>query len=173
MDSLISIFTKKNQGVNVNIKRRIFLKGTLASGTVAVAVGAGLLTPGQVLAKWPETAFGPHSLSEALKNLHGSDALIASDKVEIEAPDIAENGAVVPITVKTSLDNIESIQILVEQNTNSPLSCSFDMTSAVAGPISTRVKMGKTSDVIAVVKSGGKLYSTRKEVKVTIGGCGG
>ena len=156
----------------MNMKRRVFLKGTLASGTVAVAVGAGLLTSGQVLAAWPESAFGPRSFSEALKNLHKSDNLSASDAIEIEAPDIAENGMVVPITVKTSLGNVESIQILVEKG-NSPLSSSYDMTPAVAGFVSTRIKMGQTSDVVAVVKSGGKLYSARKEVKVTIGGCGG
>ena len=156
----------------MNMKRRVFLKGTLASGTVAVALGAGLLTSGQVLASWPESAFGPRSFSDALKNLHKSDQLSASDKIEIEAPDIAENGMVVPITVKTSLGNVESIQILVEKG-NSPLSSSFEMTPAVAGFVSTRIKMGQTSDVVAVVKSGGKLYSARKEVKVTIGGCGG
>jgi sulfur-oxidizing protein SoxY len=154
------------------MKRRVFLKGTLASGTVAVALGAGLLTSGQVLASWPESAFGPRSFSDALKNLHKSDQLSASDKIEIEAPDIAENGMVVPITVKTTLGNVESIQVLVEKG-NSPLTASFEMTPAVAGFVSTRIKMGQTSDVVAVVKSGGKLYSARKEVKVTIGGCGG
>ena len=157
----------------MNMKRRVFLKGTLASGAVAVAVGAGLLTSGQVLAAaWPDNAFGPRSVSDALKALHNTDASTASTAIEIEAPDIAENGMVVPITVKTSLGNVESIQILAEKN-NSPLAASFEMTPTIAGFVSTRIKMGQTSDIIAVVKSGGKLHTARREVKVTVGGCGG
>lgn len=156
----------------MNMKRRVFLKGTLASGVVAVAAGAGLLTSGQVLAAWPENAFGPRSMSEALKNLHNTDQTTDSSAIEIEAPDIAENGMVVPITVKTSLGNVESIAIVVAE-ANSPLTSSYEMTPALAGFISTRIKMGASSDVVAVVKSDGKLFSTRREVKVTIGGCGG
>lgn len=156
----------------MNMKRRVFLKGTLASGTVAVAVGAGLLTSGQVLAAWPANAFGNRPFDEALKNLHGTNQHTPSDKIEIEAPDIAENGMVVPITVRSSLDNIENISIMVAKG-NSPLSSSYEMSAALTGFISTRIKMGQTSDVVAVVKAGGKLYSASKEVKVTVGGCGG
>ncbi len=156
----------------MNMKRRVFLKGTLASGAVAVAVGAGLLTSGQVLASWPESAFGNRPFNDALSNLHGSADLSDSDAIEIEAPDIAENGMVVPITIRTSLSNVESIDLLVAEG-NSPLTSSYQMTPAVAGFISTRIKMGQSSDVVAVVKSGGKLHSARREVKVTVGGCGG
>ena len=156
----------------MNMKRRVFLKGTLASGAVAVAAGAGLLTSGQVLAAWPSNAFGNRSFNEALQNLHGSTQLSDSNAIEIEAPDIAENGMVVPITVKTSLSNVESISIMVAE-AGSPLTSSYQMTPAVAGFVSTRIKMGQSSDVVAIVKAGGKLHSTRKEVKVTVGGCGG
>jgi len=95
-----------------------------------------------------------------------------SSHVSIKAPDIAENGAVVPITVKTDIAGAESVSIIVLNNPN-PLVASFDLTPSSGGLVSTRIKMGKTSDVTAVVKAGGKLYSATKEVKVTIGGCGG
>lgn len=156
----------------MNMKRRVFLKGTLASSAVAVAVGAGLLSPRQVLAAWPKSAFEAKSVSDAMKGMFGSDLAPASDAIKVEAPDIAENGAVVPVTIDTSLKNVESISIIAEKN-QTPLVASFNMTPRCDGYISTRIKMGKTSNVIAIVKAGGKLYSARKEVKVTIGGCGG
>ena len=156
----------------MNMKRRVFLKGTLASSAVAVAVGTGLLSPRQVLAAWPKSAFEAKSVSDALNGMFGSDLAPASDAIKVEAPDIAENGAVVPVTIETSLKNVESISIIAEKN-QTPLVASFNMTPRTEGYISTRIKMGQTSNVIAVVKAGGKLYSARKEVKVTIGGCGG
>lgn len=156
----------------MNMKRRVFLKGTLASGAVAVAVGAGLLNPRQVLAAWPKSAFEARSVNDALNGLYGSDLAPASSDIQVDAPDIAENGAVVPVTVKTSLSNVESISIISEKN-QTPLVASFNMTPSTEGYISTRIKMGESSNVIAVVKAGGKLHSARKEVKVTIGGCGG
>ncbi len=156
----------------MNMKRRVFLKGTLASSAFAVAVGAGLLSPRQVLAAWPKSAFQAKNVNDALKNLYNSDLAPASDAIKLEAPDIAENGAVVPVTIETSLKNVESITIISEKN-QTPLVASFNMTPKAEGYISTRIKMGQTSNVIAVVKANGKLHSTRKEVKVTIGGCGG
>jgi sulfur-oxidizing protein SoxY len=95
-----------------------------------------------------------------------------SGDISIKAPDIAENGAVVPVSVTTKLGSLESISILADKNA-SPLAASFDLGATAQGYVSTRIKMGKTSTVIAVVKSGGKLYSAKKSVKVTIGGCGG
>lgn len=156
----------------MNMKRRVFLKGTMASGAVAVAVGAGLLSPRQVLAAWPKSAFEAKDVSGAMNGLFGSDLAPASKDIEVDAPDIAENGAVVPVKVKTSLSNVESISIISEKNPT-PLVAKFNMTDKTEGHISTRIKMGQSSNVIAVVKAGGKLYSARKEVKVTIGGCGG
>ena len=156
----------------MNMKRRVFLKGTLASSAVAVAVGAGLLSPRQVLAAWPKTAFEAKGVNDAMNDLFGSDLAPASDAIKVEAPDIAENGAVVPVTVETSLKNVESISIMAEKN-QTPLVANFQMTPKTEGYVSTRIKMGQTSNVIAVVKADGKLYSARKEVKVTIGGCGG
>ncbi|HHO68967.1 MAG TPA: thiosulfate oxidation carrier protein SoxY [Gammaproteobacteria bacterium] len=154
------------------MKRRTFLKGSVAVGVIGTALGAGLLTPRVVMAAWPKNAFEAKSVDAALDALTGSHALEGSDKISIRAPDIAENGAVVPVSVTTDIPNIESISILAEKNAN-PLTASFVLGKGALGFVSTRIKMGKTSSVIAVVKAGGKLYSTGKEVKVTIGGCGG
>lgn len=154
------------------MKRRIFLKGTLASGVIATAVGAGLLSPRQVLAEWPKKAFEADSVQSALKGLYDSDLTEPSDSVSIKAPDIAENGAVVPISVSSDLPNAESVAIFAEKN-GTPLAASYQLGSTTKPSISTRIKMGETSNVIAVVKADGKAYSARKEVKVTIGGCGG
>ncbi len=155
-----------------SMKRRIFLKGSLATGAAGMAISAGLLTPRMVLAAWPKSAFEASTVDDAVKGLFGSSTLTGSDKIKIKAPDIAENGAVVPISVTTDIADIESISVVVEKN-SSPLTASFILGAGTEGYVSTRIKMGKTSSVIAVVKSGDKLYSTGKEVKVTIGGCGG
>ena len=156
----------------INMKRRTFLKGSVAAGAVSAAVGAGLLTPRMVLAAWPSAAFEAKSVDSALDALAGSHALEGSDKISIRAPDIAENGAVVPVSVTTSIDGAESISILAEKNA-APMTASFVLGAGTEGFVSTRIKMGKTSSIIAVLKAGVKLYSTGKEVKVTIGGCGG
>ncbi len=156
----------------MNMKRRVFLKGTLASSAVAVAVGAGLITPRQVLAAWPKNAFEATSVNDALSGLFGTDLAPGSNDISVDVPKIAENGAVVPVTVSTTMSKVESITIISEKN-RTPLVASFTMSGKAKGMISTRIKMGESSNVIAVVKAGGKLYSARKEVKVTIGGCGG
>jgi sulfur-oxidizing protein SoxY len=154
------------------MKRRSFLKGTVASGMLGVAASAGLLSPRMVLAAWPEAAFNAKSMDDALNSAMGSTSLSDSSDISIKAPDIAENGAVVPITVSSSIAGAESIAVLIKENP-SPLACSYDLGSTTEAFVSCRVKMGKTSDLVAVVKSGGKLYSAKKAVKVTIGGCGG
>ncbi len=153
----------------MNNQRRILLK----SGLAVTALGsAALLLPKAVLAAWPEKAFHAKKLPEALTALVGSDSLTESGDIKIKAPDIAENGAVVPITVSTDMDGVESIAI-VAVNNPSPLIANFVLGEGALGFVSTRIKMGKSGDVVAVVKAGGKLYSAKKGVKVTIGGCGG
>jgi len=154
------------------MKRRSFLKGSLAGSTVAVAIGAGLLNPRQVLAAWPQSAFDAKSVEDAMSNLFGSADNKATDGINIKAPDIAENGAVVPVTVSTKMAGVSAIAIIAEKN-GTPLAANFELASNAQPTVSTRIKMGKTMDVIAVVKSGGKLHTARKNVKVTIGGCGG
>ena len=152
--------------------RRTFLKASMATSVIAVAAGAGLLAPRDVLAAWPKKAFDAKKIDAALTALTGSSSMTNSNKITVEAPDIAENGAVVSVTVKTSIPNAESISVLVGENA-SPLCASYILTKQSEGFITGRIKMRKTSDVVAVVKAGGKLMSAKKPVKVTLGGCGG
>lgn len=146
--------------------RRFLLKAGLALAAIA-AMPKALLA-----AVWPADAFKSDAAAGALKSLFGTDQLAASDQIELGVPTIAENGAVVPIEVSTSLQNVESISIVVPNNPR-PLAANFVLSAEVVPEISSRIKMGKTSDVIAVVKTEAGLFSTSKEVKVTIGGCGG
>ncbi|NOQ69606.1 MAG: thiosulfate oxidation carrier protein SoxY [Gammaproteobacteria bacterium] len=156
----------------MNQNRRVLLKGTFAAGVTGIAISAGLLTPKAVLAAWPKAAFEAKDTNAALEASLGSSSTIKSSDIKLKAPDIAENGAVVPITVTSNIANTESISIVIVEN-GTPLAATFNLGANTKGFVSTRVKMGKTSDVIAVIKAGGKLYSTSKNVKVTIGGCGG
>ena len=157
----------------IDAKRRILLKGSLAASAIGAAIGAGLLSPRLVLAAWPEAAFHATSLDDALTKVFGSSTLEASDKVVLKAPSIAENGAVVPITVNAEqLQNVQSISIFSEKNPT-PFVARFNLKPGCVADVSTRVKMGESGDVIAVVKADGKLYSARTNVKVTVGGCGG
>lgn len=153
-------------------KRRILLQGSLAAGAVGAAVGTGLLTPGTLLAAWPEDAFAADNMEEALKKLLGADTHEPSDKIKIKAPDIAENGAVVPVSIESDLEKIESISIVALGN-HLPLVASFTLGEGALGFVSARIKMAKTAKVFALVKADGKVMSASKEVKVTIGGCGG
>jgi len=146
--------------------RRLLLKGGLAFAAMA-AIPRALLA-----AAWPEKPFKSTAASDALVNLFGTDQTTPSDQITLGLPTIAENGAVVPVEVSTTLDNVESISIVVEKNPR-PLATYFEFSKGVPPEISSRIKMGQTSNVIAVVKTGTGLYSTTKEVKVTIGGCGG
>ena len=156
----------------MNHKRRVLLKGTFAAGATGIAISAGLLTPKTVLAAWPKAAFEAKTPAAALEASFGSSATAESSDIKLKAPDIAENGAVVPVTVTSSIAKTEAISIIVAGNAI-PLAATFILGPTTNGFVSTRIKMGKTSDVTAVVKAGGKLYSTSKNVKVTIGGCGG
>ncbi len=152
--------------------RRTFMKGTLAVSALGLAASAGLLKPTRVLAaEWPKSAFEAKKIEEALKGLYGSAATTASAAVKIKAPIQAENGAVVPITISSELPNVESLAILVEKNPN-PL-ISHVAFSGAEGFFSARMKMSQTSDVHVVVRSGGRLYSAKQTIKVTVGGCGG
>lgn len=157
----------------MNLTRRTFLKGGLASGAVVVAAAAGLLKPTRVLAaEWPKGAFEATKVNEALQKLFGSTHAAKSKDIVIKAPIQAENGAVVPVTVSTTLPNVESISIIAEKNP-SPLIASLNLGANAAGFFSARIKMAKTANVDAYVKSGGKLHMASQQVKVTVGGCGG
>ena len=153
--------------------RRLILQG---AGSVAL-VGLGSIpfafTPALAAAndKYPEDAFKQKSEADAIKSLYGKTAE-PSDKVKLDAPEIAENGAVVPISVSTTLADVTSIAFLVSENPNA-LAASYKIPAGTVPSVANRLKMAKTSNVIAIVEAGGKLYSATKEVKVTVGGCGG
>ncbi len=153
--------------------RRVFLKGSIAASAVGLAVGAGLLTPRAVLAAaWPEKAYSTKDFDESLSDLFGtSGAPTESKDVTVKAPDIAENGAVVPVTIESAVAGTDNIAILVKGNPT-PLVANFKFDGAQPFA-STRIRMGKTDNVIGVAHAGGKLYMAEKQVKVTIGGCGG
>jgi sulfur-oxidizing protein SoxY len=136
---------------------------------LAVAAAAGLLKSGQAWG-WNKGAFEAKAVADALKNL-GAVNLIETNDIVITAPDIAENGAVVPVAVSSKIPNTQSISVLAEKNPF-PLVATFDVANGSEGYVSTRLKMGQTSNVRAVVKADGKYYTAIKEVKVTIGGCG-
>jgi sulfur-oxidizing protein SoxY len=153
--------------------RRLILQG---AGAVAL-VGLGHIAFGMAPAlaaandKYPEDAFKAKSAADAIKALYGKTAE-PSDKVKLDAPEIAENGAVVPISVTTDLADVTSISFLVTDNPNA-LAASYRIPAGTMPSVANRLKMAKTSNVIAIVEAGGKLYSATKEVKVTVGGCGG
>lgn len=156
----------------MNTIRRKILKSALFFGATATAIGAGLLAPQRALAAYVKDAFAATDVSAALIAAVGSDSHTPSDAIKLKAPDIAENGAVVPITVSSTLPNVESITIIASANA-APLTSTYVLPKGTEAFVSTRIKMGKTADILAVVKSNGQLFSATKEVKVTIGGCGG
>jgi sulfur-oxidizing protein SoxY len=153
--------------------RRLILQG---AGMVAL-VGLGnipfSLAPAFAAAndKYPEEAFKQKSDADAIKSLYGK-APEASDKIKVDAPEIAENGSVVPVSVTTSLADVSSISFLVSENPVA-LVASYKIPAGTVPSVANRIKMAKTSNVMVVVEAGGKLYSATKEVKVTVGGCGG
>ncbi len=152
--------------------RRLILKGGSASGVLAVALAAGLLRPTRVFAAdWNKAAFEAKAMADALKNI-GAAGAAESAEILIKAPDIAENGAVVPIEVTSRIAGAESLALLAEKNPF-PLMAYIDLTNGAEAYINTRFKMGQTSVIKVVVKAGGKSYIASREIKVTIGGCGG
>ncbi len=157
-----------------NAARRTILKAAIAGSVVGMGFTGAFPFPAYANADakdWPQDAFKQKSEADALKALYGKSAE-ASDKVSLDAPEIAENGAVVPIAVSSTLPNVTGIAILVLENPF-VLAAAYKIPAGTAAAVSNRLKMAKTSKVVAVVESGGKLYSASKEVKVTVGGCGG
>ena len=155
------------------LSRRLVLKG--AGAVVLIGLGNLPLLPMPAIAaandKYPENAFKQKSDADAIKALYGRTAE-ASDKVKLDAPEIAENGSVVPVSVTTMLAGVTSISFFVSENPNA-LAASYAIPEGTLPNVANRLKMAKTCNVIAIVESEGKLFSATKEVKVTVGGCGG
>lgn len=139
-------------------------------GMVAALV-SGVVPLRALAATWNKVAFDAHALPEVLKAI-GAGSVVESDKIELRAPEIAENGAIVPVEIISRIPGTESIYIIADKNPQ-PLIAEFDFTGATDPFISTRIKMSETSKVRVIVKAGGKFYATTRDVKVTIGGCGG
>lgn len=152
--------------------RRTFLKSAGVAGSVVLAISAGLLKSGEVMAAaWNSAAFSAKNISDAMSGA-GYAGAVESKDIEIKAPEIAENGSVVPVEATSKIPGTTSLAIFVEKNPT-PMVGSFDFLNGTEPYISTRIKMGQTSLVRVAVKAGGKTYMASKEVKVTIGGCGG
>lgn len=156
----------------MNQMRRTTLRAAGSAGLLALLAAVGIARPGEGLAAdWNKGAFDGRNLQDAFKALGASGPATSADIV-MRAADIAENGAVVPVGVESRIPGTESISILVDKNPF-PLAASFDIPPGTEPLVTTRVKMGQTSDVYAVVKANGKFFVAKKEIKVTIGGCGG
>lgn len=153
-------------------KRRTVLKSSAGAGLLGLLVGLGWLKPSEALAaRAHEEAFKLEKLDEVLKAL-GATNVTEGGEIVLTTPDIAENGAVVPVEMESKLPKTESIMVLIEKNPT-PLAAIFHFHEGAVPRVKTRVKMGQSSDVYLLVKADGKFYQTKKEVKVTLGGCGG
>jgi len=146
--------------------RRAFVKGVAAIGGI-IALGVR-----PVLAAWPAAAFDAKDVKELDAALFAGKPIEKTDKVELRMPEIAENGGQVPITVTSSLPDTQSITIIAEGNPR-PMVVRFHLSKQASGKVSTRMKLAKTQNINAVVEAGGKLFKATKEIKVSIGGCGG
>ncbi len=153
--------------------RRTLLKGAGAAGAITAAMAAGVLKPsGALAAEYNRAAFEAKDLANAFRNI-GAGSAADNSGIVIKAPDIAENGAVVPVDISSSIPNTISLAVLVDKNPL-PLSSAFDFANGALPEMALRLKMGQTSMVEVVAKtSDGKFYKAKKEVKVTVGGCGG
>ena len=156
----------------IDCSRRTVLKYAGGIGSLTIGVVSGLVKPSNAIAAdWNKAGFESKAMSDAVKAL-GAGNPVESRDIVIAAPDIAENGAVVPIAVESKLPNTQAIAILIEKNP-STLSAEFEIPAGTDPFVSTRVKMGETSNVYALVIADGKYFHAVKEIKVTIGGCGG
>jgi sulfur-oxidizing protein SoxY len=154
----------------MNSVRRTLIRLAGSMAALAVVGASALRSAGAWAATWNKAAFESKAIADTLKSL-GAGTPAESRDIAITAPDIAENGAVVPIAVTSRIPGTQQISIIAEKNPF-PLAATFDVANGGEGYVSTRIKMGQTSDVWAVVKADGKFYAAKKEVKITVGGCG-
>ncbi|MBR0856236.1 thiosulfate oxidation carrier protein SoxY [Bradyrhizobium liaoningense] len=153
--------------------RRLILQGAASVALIGLGNLPFAASPARAAAndKYPEEAFKQKNEADAIKALYGKTAE-PSDKVKLDAPEIAENGGVVPVSVTSTLDKVTSISFFVAENPFA-LAASYKIPDGTIPSVANRLKMAKTTNVVAIVEADGKLYSATKEVKVTVGGCGG
>ena len=156
----------------MNEGRRVVLRGAGATGVLAAALAAGLLRPERVLAAdWDKSAFRQKTAADALKSIGAQDAE-TSKNVILDVPEIAENGAVVPVEITSNVPGTTSIAVVIDKNPF-PLTSRFSFKDGALPYVKLNVKMGQSSNVRAIAEANGKHYFAMKGVKVTIGGCGG
>jgi len=153
-------------------RRRKLIKSGGSAALLGVLTATGWVKPADAQSQWNKAAFDSHGLSETMKALGAGDATPSKDIVFFQTPEIAENGAVVPIGITSNLPKTESIAILIEKNPNI-LAAVFDLPAGTEASVSTRVKMAQSSNIHALVKADGRYYVATKDIKVTLGGCGG
>jgi len=158
----------------MNSRRRNFLQTGGGMTLLTMLAATGWLKPHDAAAAdgWNAAAFDTKSMDDTMKALGGGTPVPSKAITFVQTPDIAENGAVVPVGITSAIPNTQSIAILIEKNPNM-LAAMFDIPAGTDPSVSTRVKMGQSSNIIALVKADGKYYYAAKEVKVTLGGCGG
>ncbi|MFK5882200.1 MAG: thiosulfate oxidation carrier protein SoxY [Sulfurospirillum sp.] len=151
------------------MKRRNFLG--LGFTTMAVAA-LQTISSANILKEHP-AAFDATKGDAAIKGVYGTTTVVKDDKAVLKLPDIAENGGAVPVTVSTSLDNAKSMALIIDGNPR-PLAVAWELQEGTIPKFSTRIKMRKTGKVRLIVEdANGKLHEAIKQVKVTVGGCGG
>jgi sulfur-oxidizing protein SoxY len=151
--------------------RRLFLRAASAFGVLCLGAVGGLL-PRSARAAWPQAGFDARDIKQLMSALFQDASAAPSSDVRVLTPEIAENGAVVPITIKTTLPKVESVTLIAEGNPR-PLAAVFRPAAGASSDIGIRLKLAKTQTITAVVKSDGKLYKGSKNITVSIGGCGG
>jgi sulfur-oxidizing protein SoxY len=159
------------QAAFMNNARRVFIAWSGRVAALAAAGGTGLLRAAQTwAANWNKAGFESKSLGDVLKSL-GAENAAESKAITITAPDISENGAVVPVAIASRIPGTQQISIVAEKNPF-PLAATFEIANGAEGYVRTDLKMGQTSDIWAFVKADGKFYVAKTEVKITVGGCG-
>ena len=158
--------------IRVRLPRRTFLRSLAIGGGYLCVLSAGWLRPVKLFAaQWNQAAFEAKVLADTLKNI-GALSVSDSDQIQLKAPEIAENGAIVPVEITSRIPGTQAIYIIADKNPQ-PLVAIFELEPNLEPYISTRIKMGESSKVRVLIRAGGKFYMATQEVKVTIGGCGG
>jgi sulfur-oxidizing protein SoxY len=152
--------------------RRSVLKTLSIGALTAMMSSLGLFRSRRTFAEWPDAFFAADSSAQTIAALAGDTVPLRSDRIRIEIPVLAEDGAVVPVKIHTDLAEVESISLIAEKNPV-PLVASFKLATGVVNPfIATRIKLAGSSYVIALVKAQGEFYIASKLVKVIESGCG-
>lgn len=151
-------------------RRRFFLSSSYVAASAYLGLPACMLAPVPVAAKWPADAFFARQLEDALAALTGNSPVQSSVRIEIDAQPIAEDGSSVPVRIRSHLPNTRTITVLSEKNPN-PVVARYRIGSRLEPFVSTRIKMGGTGDVIALIETDGGFYRANRRIQVTAGGC--